>query len=144
MFSRNDGMNDLIGGLGAYIISTYVRKSASDRAHVLPPSETSQAVLSLQGPQTATIKDENGNIISARASNAGGFAVLIPIGESEWPADPHAIQAVDNETKALDGQYKRRSQYTGQIVFTINGQEQLTLPVTTQVSYKLAKGEETD
>jgi hypothetical protein len=118
----------LIGGLGAYIISTYVPKSASDRAHVVPPSETSQAVLSLQGPQTATIKqgqiltlhgehfgandtitllldsttpikDENGNIISVRASNSGGFDVLIPIEESDWPADPHYIQAVDNETK---------------------------------------------
>jgi hypothetical protein len=118
----------LIGGLGAYIISTYVPKSASDRAHVVPPGETSQAVLSLQGPETATIKqgqiltlhgehfganatitflldsatpikDENGKIISVRASNSGGFDVLIPIEESDWPADPHSIQAVDNETK---------------------------------------------
>src|SRR5258708_12325580 len=118
----------LIGGLGAYIISTYVPKSASGTAHVVPPSETSQSVLSLRGPQTATIKqgqiltlhgehfgandtitflldsttpikDKNGKIISVRASNSGGFDVLIPIEESDWPADPHSIQAVDNETK---------------------------------------------
>jgi hypothetical protein len=118
----------LIGGLGAYIISTYVPKPVSSTAHVVPPSETSQAVLSLQGPQTATIKqgqililhgehfgandtitflldsttpikDENGKIIAVRASNSGGFAVLIPIQESDWPVDPHYIQAVDNGTK---------------------------------------------
>jgi hypothetical protein len=118
----------LIGGLGAYIISTYVPNSVSGTAHVVPLSETSQAVLSLQGPQTATIKqgqiltlhgehfgandtitflldsttpikDESGNIKSVRASNAGGFAVLIPIQESDWPAGTHYIQAVDTGTK---------------------------------------------
>lgn len=118
----------LVGGLGAFIISTYIPKSISGIAHVVPPSETSQPVLSLQGSQTATIKqgqivtlhgehfgandtitflldsttaikDNNGKIISVRTSNSGRFDVLIPIQGSDWSADPHYIQAMDNGTK---------------------------------------------
>ncbi len=117
-----------VGGLGIYIISNFVPRSVSDTALVVPSSEISLPMLSLVEPQSATIKqgqilnlhgdhfgandtitflldfitpikDENGKIISIRASNSGGFDVLIPIQGSDWSADPHYIQAVDNGTK---------------------------------------------
>ena len=116
------------GGLGAYIISTYVPKSVVGTSHVVAPGEIAQPVLSLQGPQSATVKqgqtlslhgerfgandtitflldsttsiqDEHGNIISVQASNSGRFDVLVPIQGSDWSAGPHYIQAVDNGTK---------------------------------------------
>ncbi len=118
----------LIGGLGAFIISTYVPEAASGTAYVVPPGEMSQPILSLQGPQSATIKqgqmltlhgehfgandtitflldsitpikDENGKIISILTSKSGGFDVLIPIQGSVWSVGQHYIQAMDNATK---------------------------------------------
>lgn len=115
-------------GLGAYIISTYVPESVSSTRHVTVPGETEQPVLSLQGPQSATItqgqllhlhgqhfgindtimflldsttliKDENGQNISVRTSNSGSFTVSISTQGSDWSADQHYIQAVDNKTK---------------------------------------------
>src|SRR5579864_3819805 len=98
----------LVGGLGVYIISTYLPNAVPGAAQVVPASETVQPALSLQGPQSATIKQaqtlilhgelfgandtitflldgttpikgENGKIISVQASNAGRFDVPIPI-----------------------------------------------------------------
>jgi len=119
----------LVGGLAVYIISTYLPNAAPGAAHVVPPSnETAQPALSLQGPQSATIKqaqililhgehfgandtitflldgstpikDENGKIISVQATNAGRFDVPIPIQGSNWSVDSHYIQAVDDRTK---------------------------------------------
>jgi hypothetical protein len=115
-----------VGGLGAYVISTYIPRSDSSIAS----NETSQPILSLEKQQSATIKqgqmlnlhgdhfgandtitflldfntpikDENGNIISVRASSSGGFDVLIPIKGSDWSADSHFIQAVDNGPKQI-------------------------------------------
>jgi hypothetical protein len=117
-----------IGGLAAYIISTYVPNAVPGTAHVVPLSETAQPTLSLQGSQPATIKqgqtlvlhgehfgandtitflldsltpikDKNGNIVSVRASNAGRFDVPIPIRGLAWSANPHYIQAVDTRTE---------------------------------------------
>ena len=114
----------LNAGLGAYIVSSYIPKSVSSAA----PGETKQPALSLQEPQSATItpgqllllrgehfganntitflldsttliKDKNGQIISVRATNSGSFAVSIPVQGSDWTADQHYIQAVDNRTK---------------------------------------------
>ncbi len=118
----------LVGGLGVYIISTYLPNAVSGAAQVVPPSETAQPALSLQGPQSATIKQaqtlilhgehfgandtitflldgttpikgENGKIISVQASNAGRFDVPIPIQGSDWSVDSHYILAVDDRTK---------------------------------------------
>jgi len=118
----------LVGGLGVFIISTYATRSASGTAHIVPPGETSQPALSLQGPQRATIKqgqilplhgehfgvgdtisflldsttpivDQNSKIISVRTSNSGGFDVRIPIRGLGWSAAPHYIQALDNRTE---------------------------------------------
>jgi hypothetical protein len=118
----------LVAGLAVYIISIYLPNAVSGAAHVVPPSETAQPALSLQGPQSATIKqaqtlilhgeqfgandtitflldgstpikDENGKIISVKASNAGRFDVSIPIQGSDWSADSHYILAVDDRTK---------------------------------------------
>lgn len=118
----------LVGGLAVYIISTYLSNTVSGAAHVVLLSETAQPALSLQGPQSATIKqaqtlilhgelfgandtitflldgttpikDENGKIISVQASNAGRFDVPIPIQGSGWSVDSHYIQAVDDRTK---------------------------------------------
>jgi hypothetical protein len=117
-----------VGGLGAYIISNYVPRSISNTLQVAPSSETSQPILSLRETRSAIIKqgqilslhgnhfgandtitflldfitpitDENGKIISLRASKSGEFDVLIPMRGSDWSADPHYIQAVDNGTK---------------------------------------------
>ena len=118
----------LVGGLGVHIISTSLPNSVSDAAHAVPPSATAQPALSLQGPQSATIKqgqilllhgehfvandtitflldgttpikDENGKVISVQASNAERFDVSIPIQASDWSADSHYIQAMDGRTK---------------------------------------------
>src|SRR2546423_3154891 len=119
----------LVGGLGVFIISTYAARSASGTARIVPPDETSQPALSLQGPDRATTKqgqiltlhgehfgvgdtisflldsttpimDEHSKIISLRTSNAGGFDVRIPIQQGlGWSAAPHYIQALDNRTE---------------------------------------------
>ena len=118
----------LVGGLGVFIISTYAARSASGTARIVPPGETSQPALSLQGPQSATTKqgqiltlhgehfgvgdtisflldsttpimDENSKIISVRTSNTGEFDVRIPIQGLGWSAAPHSIQALDNRTE---------------------------------------------
>jgi hypothetical protein len=116
----------LIGASGVYIISTYL--PISGKAHVVPSSQTAQPALSLQWPQSATIKqgqtlilhgehfgandtvtflldsttpikDKNGKIISVQVSNSGRFDVPIPILGLDWSADSHYIQAVGNRTK---------------------------------------------
>jgi hypothetical protein len=119
----------LVGGVNVYIISsTHLPNAVFGAAHVVPPSETAQPALSLQGPQSATIKqaqtlilhgehfgandtirflldtttsikDSNGKIISVQASDSGRFDVPIPIQGSNWSAGPHSIQAVDDRTK---------------------------------------------
>lgn len=118
----------LIGGLTAYIISTYIPNAVPDTAHVVPLSETAQPTLSLQGSQSAIIKqgqtlvlhgehfgandtitflldsltpikDKYGHSLAVRASNAGRFDVPIPIRGLDWSANPHYIQAVDNRTQ---------------------------------------------
>jgi len=115
----------LVGGLGAYIISTYLSNSVPGTLHIVPPSEIAQPTLGLQRPQSATIeqgqtlllhgehfgandtitflldfttsiKDDHGKIIAVRASNSGRFDILIPVQGSDWSAGPHSIQATDN------------------------------------------------
>jgi hypothetical protein len=119
-----------IGGLGAYIILTYIPTSIFGRGHSVSSSETSQPVLSLEKPQSTTIKqgqtlslhgehfstsdtitflldfitpikDENGKIISVRASDSGSFDASIPIQGSDWSAESHFIQAVDGRTNQI-------------------------------------------
>ncbi len=118
----------LLGGLAAYIISTFVPNAVPGGVHVIPPNETAQPALSLQGPQSATIKqgqtlllhgehfgandtitflldsltpikDKYGHSLAVRASNAGRFDVAIPIRGLAWSANPHYIQAVDTRTE---------------------------------------------
>jgi hypothetical protein len=114
-----------LGGLGVYNT-----RSVSNTAYVVHSSETSQPILSLEKPESSTIKqgqivslhgdyfgandtitflldfitpikDENGKIISARASSSGSFDIVIPIRGSEWSADSHLIQATDDRTHQI-------------------------------------------
>jgi hypothetical protein len=118
----------LIGGLGVYIVSTYISHPASGTTHVAPASGNVQPSLNLQGPLAATIKQgqtlilqgehfaagdpisfsldssipikgKDNAIISVQASSAGRFAVSIPIQASDWSAGSHYIQAVDNRAR---------------------------------------------
>jgi hypothetical protein len=120
----------LVGGLGVYINSNYVLRPVFDAAHVVPSGETSQPILSLEKPQSATIKqgqtlilhgehfgtndtitfsldfitpikDKNGKIISVRASSYGSFDELIPLQGSDWSAESHFVQALDDRTKQI-------------------------------------------
>jgi hypothetical protein len=118
----------LIGGLGAYIASTYLFNPASKTTPVPWPSASTQPSLSLRGPLSATIKqgqvltlhgehfranapisflldstlsikDKNNQNTSARASSRGDFDTSIPIQGPDWSAKPHYIQGIDNLTR---------------------------------------------
>ena len=115
-------------GLAAYIVSTYLSNPASSTTRISSVGGSAQPTLSLQAPQSATIKqgqtlilhgeqfrsndpisflldftlpikDKNNQTISVRASSKGSFDVSIPIQGSDWSANTHSIDGVDNLTR---------------------------------------------
>jgi hypothetical protein len=116
----------LIGGLGAYIISSYIPSSPFGAAQIAPPAGSAQPSLVLEGVQpaaivmgqslhlhgahfgandpitflrdtTQTIVDASGRNISVQANDQGIFDATIPVG-NDWTAGTHVIQALDNHT----------------------------------------------
>lgn len=115
-------------GVGVYIISTSLSKSAPGTAGGVSSGELARPTLDVQGSQTAIIaqgqmlllhgehfgaqdaitflldfttpiKDREGSTLSVQASNSGAFDVSIYIQASDWSAGPHYIQAVDIRSK---------------------------------------------
>ncbi len=116
----------LIGGLGAYIILSYIPSSPLGATRIVPPAAATQPSLVLQGVQpaavvsgqtlhlhgtrfgandsitflldtTLSIVDASGQNISVQANDQGTFDATIPVG-NDWTAGTHVIQALDNHT----------------------------------------------
>lgn len=116
----------LIGGLGAYIISSYIPSSPFVAARIEAPAGSTQPSLVLQGAQpaaivmgqslhlhgehfgandpitflldtTQAIVDASERNISVQANDQGTFDATIPVGNN-WTAGTHVIQALDNHT----------------------------------------------
>lgn len=114
----------LIGGLGAYITSTYLPTSPLGATHVAPSANVPQPFLTIHGTSTANfeigqtihlhgehfgindtitflldtttpIVDASGNKITARANSLGIFNVAFTIG-SDWATGSHSIEAIDS------------------------------------------------
>ena len=114
----------IIAGLGAYIVSSYLPNSPFGAARVVPPANTAQPSLILQGKSNGTfaigstihlhgdhfgpthtitflldtaspITGTGGKQISTRADSQGAFDVALTIG-SDWTTGTHTIEAVDN------------------------------------------------
>ncbi len=115
----------IIAGLGAYIVSTYLPNSPFGAAQVVPPANTAQPSLTLQGKSSGTfplgqaihlhgdhfgpndtitflldttspITGASGNRVSTRADSQGAFDVALTIGGSDWTTGTHTIEAVDS------------------------------------------------
>jgi hypothetical protein len=116
----------LIGGLGAYIISTYLPNSLSLGAtHVVPPANAPQPLLTLQGipsqtvligqtihlhgehfgandtitfllDTTTPIKDARGNQLTTQANSQGAFDETFHVAGSDWTTGSHSIEAHDS------------------------------------------------
>lgn len=114
----------LIGGLSAYIISTYLPNAPFGAAHVAQPGSAQEPFLVIQGTSalavgkvvhlhgerfgahdsisflldtTIPILDTNGNKITVQADDQGAFDATISI-SSDWPLGAHIIEAFDNQT----------------------------------------------
>jgi len=116
----------LIGGLGTFVISTYLPKSFFGAAHVAPPADIQQPILTIPGLQRATIQpgqtvhlhgehfgsgdmitfmlgtvtpltDANGKPLTARTSSQGVFDVSLTFGK-DWLAGTYLISAQDSRT----------------------------------------------
>lgn len=117
----------LIGGLGAYIISTYLPNSPFGAAHIAAPAQnTAQPTLTIQGSQlkplipgqvvhlhgehfgandsitflldsVTTITDANGKPLIAQATSKGAFDVSLLV-HKDWLAGTHWISAQDSRT----------------------------------------------
>ncbi len=114
----------IIVGLGAYIVSTYLPNSPFGAAQVVPPANTAQPSLILQGKSNGTfpigqaihlhgdhfgpndtitflldttspITGAGGKQVSSRADSQGAFDVALTIG-SDWTTSTHTIEAVDS------------------------------------------------
>jgi ribosomal protein L40E len=113
-----------VGGLGAYITSTYLPNSPLGATQVAPSANAPQPSLTIQGTSSATfeigqtvhlhgehfgvndtitflldtttpIVDASGNKITARATSLGLFNVAFTIG-SDWATGSHSIEAIDS------------------------------------------------
>ncbi len=116
----------LIGGLGAYVISTYLPNSPFSAAHIAPPQSTAQPALTIQGTQLTTIApgqtvhlhgehfgandsitflldtvtpitDAKGKPLTAQTSSNGAFDVSLLVGK-DWLAGTRLISAQDSRT----------------------------------------------
>lgn len=117
----------LIGGLGVYIISTYIPGTPLDAAHIAAPVNNYSPTLSIVGSQTATlapgqmlhlhgdyfaandlitflldtttpILNKSDQPLRVQTSTRGTFDVVIPIG-TDWTPGAHLISAEDSRTK---------------------------------------------
>ncbi|HZU69066.1 MAG TPA: zinc-ribbon domain-containing protein [Ktedonobacteraceae bacterium] len=111
----------LIGGLGAYIISSYIPNSPLGSARVVPPASPAQPSLVAQNTTIETgqslhvhgdhfgsnqaisflldttqpIVDASGHNISAQTDAQGTFDANIPVG-NDWATGNHVIEAMDS------------------------------------------------
>jgi Double zinc ribbon len=114
----------LIGGLGAYIILSYLPNSPFGTTREMPPANATQPTLTVLGTTSQTVKigqtiqlhgehfganhtitflldtttpivDASGKIISIHANSQGTFDTALSIG-SNWTTGSHSIEAVDN------------------------------------------------
>ncbi len=113
----------LIGGLGAYIIVSYLPNSPFGTTREMPPTNATQPTLTVLGTtsqtvkigqtiqlhgehfgadhtitfllDTATIVDASGKILSTQANSQGTFDTTLSI-SSHWTTGSHSIEAVDN------------------------------------------------
>ncbi len=114
----------IIAGLGAYIISTYLPNSPFGAAQIVPPANTAQPSLTLQGKSSGTfaigqaihlhgdhfgpndtitflldttnpITGASGGKISTLADSQGAFDVALTI-SSDWTTGTHTIEALDS------------------------------------------------
>lgn len=114
----------LTGGLGAYIISTFLPNSPFGAEHVVPPANSPQPSLVMDGSPsqsiaigqaihlhgehfsandsisflldtTIPIADAGGNKIVVQANGQGAFDAAFATG-SDWTAGSHTIEAIDS------------------------------------------------
>lgn len=113
----------LIGGLGTYIISSYLPNLPFGAARLIPPVGAAQPSLTIEGVKpeavvagqtlhlhgehfgtnetisflldtTTPITNAAGQNISVQANDQGAFDAALPVG-SNWTAGTHVIEAVD-------------------------------------------------
>jgi hypothetical protein len=113
----------LIGGLGAYIIISFLPNSPFGTTREMLPANATQPTITMQGTTSLTVKigqtillhgehfganhsitflldsativDASGKIISIQANSQGTFDTTLSIG-SHWTIGSHSIDAVDN------------------------------------------------
>jgi len=112
----------LIGGLGAYVLSTYMFNSPFGATRVVTPAEAAEPTLTLQGPQTgsftqnstlhlhgehfgrgdiiALLLDTISPLLSVQANAKGIFDASLHIG-SDWSVGAHLISAQDTRTNQI-------------------------------------------
>ncbi len=150
----------LIGGLGTYIVSTYLPNVSFGAAHIAPPGASQQASLALEGTSSTTfiigqtlhvhgehfgandpiriLLDTTTPILSLHANNQGAFDATMSIGNN-WPVGTRIIQAIDdraNMSAYLDIQVNPAASpvtSSPNLSITLNGKAVQSLPFAYQI-----------
>ena len=150
----------LIGGLGTYIVSTYLPNASFGAAHIAPPGASQQASLALEGTSSTTfmigqalhvhgehfgandpiriLLDTTTPILSVQANDQGAFDTTMSI-SNNWPVGTRIIQAIDdraNMSAYLDIQVNPAASpvtSSPNLSVTLNGKAIQSLPFSYQI-----------
>ncbi|TMF47324.1 MAG: hypothetical protein E6I32_10120 [Chloroflexi bacterium] len=150
----------LIGGLGTYIVSTYLPNASFGAAHIAPPGASQQASLALEGTSSTTfmigqalhvhgehfgandpiriLLDTTTPILSVQANDQGAFDTTLSI-SNNWPVGTRIIQAIDdraNMSAYLDIQVNPAASpvtSSPNLSVTLNGKAIQSLPFSYQI-----------